>query len=207
MADRTNEVVDGLIQPKPLDGTTTFLNGNEGPIASVTVEDYWQWAHSDIISNTNRGALAEFIVGRAIGSTSRVRDTWGAYDLETPTGIRVEVKSSAYLQSWYQKRPSSPGFGIRKTLGWDPKTNEYEKDKRRQADVYVFCLLAHQEDKATLSPLDLAQWEFYVVGTADLDREFGERGGVSIFQVRELSPTYTVDEIALAVSNAYARTT
>ena len=40
----------------------TFINAGDGTLSSVTVEDYRQWAHSDIIGITNRGALAEFIV-------------------------------------------------------------------------------------------------------------------------------------------------
>lgn len=207
MADSINEVINDVIQTKPLGATEGFVNVSINALNAATVGDYWQWAYSDIIGNTDRGALAEFIVARALGTTAPVRNGWAAYDLETPGGIRVEVKSSAYLQSWFQKRPSSPGFGIRKTLAWDPATNAYDQSKRRQADVYVFCLLAHQEDKATLNPLDLAQWEFYVVATHDLDRLFGERGGVSIAQVRELSPAYAVHEIAVAVSTADARST
>ena len=207
MADSTNEVINDVIQTKPLRATEGFVNVSNNALNAATIGDYWQWAYSDIIGNTDRGALAEFIVARALGTTAQVRNGWAPYDLETPTGIRVEVKSSAYLQSWFQKRPSSPGFGIRKTLAWDPTTNEYDREKRRQADVYVFCLLAHQEDKATLNPLDLAQWEFYVVATSELDRAFGERGGVSISQIRELGPAYSVDEIAVAVSTAYARST
>ena len=39
---------------------------------------------------------------------------------------------------------------------------------RRHADVYVFALLAHQ-DKASVDPLDLAQWKFYVLPTSTLD--------------------------------------
>ena len=207
MADSTNEVINDVIQTKPLRATEGFVNVSNNALNASTIGDYWQWAYSDIIGNTDRGALAEFIVARALGTTALVRNGWAPYDLETPTGIRVEVKSSAYLQSWFQKRPSSPGFGIRKTLAWDPTTNEYDREKRRHADVYVFWLLAHQEDKATLNPLDLSQWEFYVVATSELDRAFGERGGVSISKVRELSPAYSVDEIAVAVSTAYARST
>ena len=207
MADSTNEVINDVIQTKPLRATEGFVNVSNNALNASTIGDYWQWAYSDIIGNTDRGALAEFIVARALGTTALVRNGWAPYDLETPAGVRVEVKSSAYLQSWFQKRPSNPGFGIRKTLAWDPTTNEYDKEKRHHADVYVFCLLAHQEDKATLNPLDLAQWEFYVVATRDLDRLFGERGGVSIAQVRELSPAYTVDEIGVAVSTAFARST
>ena len=68
----------------------------------------------------------------------------------------------------------------------------------------MFCLLAHRHDKTTLNPLDLGQWEFYVVATAVIDRVFGERAGVSISQVRELSQAYAADEIAEAVEAAYA---
>jgi hypothetical protein len=32
-------------------------------------------------------------------------------------------------------------------------------DAKRQADVYVFALLAH-EDRTTIDPLDLDQWKF-----------------------------------------------
>ena len=204
MAENTNEIVNGVIQTRSLRPTETFINASDGTLSAATVEDYWQWAYSDIIGNTNRGALAEFIVAKALGATASVRDTWAAYDLETQTGIRVEVKSSAYLQSWYQKSLSSPGFGIRKTLGWDPETGQYEEESRRQADVYVFCLLAHQHDKTTLNPLDLSQWEFYIVATKVIDRVFGERAGVSISQVRELSHACAADEIAEAVEAAYA---
>ena len=207
MADSTNEVINDVIQTKPLRATEGFVNVSNNALNASTIGDYWQWAYSDIIGNTDRGALAEFIVARALGTTALVRNGWAPYDLETPTGIRVEVKSSAYLQSWFQKRPSSPGFGIRKTRAWDPTTNEYDREKRRHADVYVFCLLAHQESKATLNPLDLAQWEFYVVATVEIDRVFGERGGLSIAQVRDLSPAYVVDEIGVAVSTEYARST
>lgn len=204
MSNKINEIVNGVIQTKPLNPAANFIHGNDGALSAMTVEDYWRWAHSDIIVNTNRGALAEFIVAKAIGSRSEVRDTWAAYDLETPTGIRVEVKSSAYLQTWYQKALASPAFGIRKTLGWDPETGKYGEESRRQADVYVFCLLAHTGDKTTLNPLDLAQWEFYVVGTKVIDFEFGEKEGVSISQVREITRARTVDEIAKAVDAEYA---
>lgn len=58
---------------------------------------------SDLVSNATRCRLAEYIVARALGiSTAGVRDEWAAYDLITPDGIRIEVKSAAYLQSWRQ---------------------------------------------------------------------------------------------------------
>jgi hypothetical protein len=77
---------------------------------------FWQWSASDLVSNATRGRVAEYIVARALGlALDDVRDEWGAYDLCTPSGIRVEVKSAAYIQSWHQARLSSIMFVVPKT--------------------------------------------------------------------------------------------
>jgi len=130
---------------------------------------FWQWSVSDLVSNATRGRLAEYIVARALGLPDHgVRDEWAAYDLITAEGIRLEVKSASYLQSWYQKKPSTILFSVRASRAWDPETNELSKEARRQANLYVLALLAHA-DKATLNPLDLDQWSFFVVPTEVLD--------------------------------------
>ena len=114
----------------------------------------------------------------------------------------MEVKSSAYLQSWHQKRPSSLRFSIRKSLEWAPETNEYVGQSRRHSDVYVFCLLAYQGDKHFLNPLDLTQWEFYIVRTANIDKLFGDRQGISLREVQQLCQSYTVAELPGAIEPA-----
>ena len=81
----------------------------------------------------------------------------GAYDLRTADGLKIEVKSAAYLQGWWQRRLSAILFGVRPTRAWDPDTNTFAPEICRQADVYVFAVLKHQA-KATLIPLDVAQW-------------------------------------------------
>ena len=130
---------------------------------------FWQWYVSDIVSNASRGVLAEYIVALAAGcETTKPRMEWGNYDLVTPDGIKIEVKSSAYLQSWPQKKLSNILFDIRRTQGWEASTNEYSGESIRRADIYVFCVLNHQ-DKKTVNPLNLAQWDFYVLPTAVLD--------------------------------------
>lgn len=145
-------------------------NGSEpfrlrGRPAEFKVLDYWQWSMSDLVSNASRGRLAEFIVARALDApTDGVRDEWAAFDLTTKEGIKVEVKSSAYLQSWTQRKPSLITFSVRRARAWDPRTNLLADQPSRPADVYVFALLAHQ-DKSSLDPLDLDQWQFYVVTT------------------------------------------
>ena len=129
---------------------------------------FWQWSTSDLVSNATRGVLAEYIVARALGVSDGVRDEWAAYDLRAADGTRVEVKSAAYIQSWRQNRPSRISFRVPKTRAWDRKSNRRSKEKKRQADVYVFALLAHR-DQRTLDPLDVSQWEFFIVPTALLD--------------------------------------
>ena len=128
---------------------------------------FWQWATSDLISNSMRGVLAEFIVSQALGLEATVRAPWDPYDLRTPEGVLIEVKSSAYLQSWHQKKLSRPTFTIRQTRAWYDLTNELDGNPRHQSHVYVFALL-HGEDKQKLDPLDVDQWKFYVLPTSVL---------------------------------------
>jgi hypothetical protein len=51
--------------------------------------------------------------------------------------------------------------------------------------VYVFALLAHQH-QATLDPLDVAQWEFYVVPTATRDRRERSQHSITLKSLRAL---------------------
>ncbi len=74
----------------------------DGQPLAANVLSFWQWSASDLISNTMRGRLAEYLVACALGVADGVRVEWDAYDLRTPSGIKVEVKSAAYVQSWRQ---------------------------------------------------------------------------------------------------------
>lgn len=133
-----------------------------GP-SPVSLIDFWRWSLSDLVTNSSRGILAEFLVAAALGLADGVRTNWEAFDLKLPNGVSVEVKSASYLQSWHQKSLSPITFSIRETQDWDPVAG-YGTSRKRQADIYVFCLLAHKE-KATLDPLNLVQWQFYVIPT------------------------------------------
>lgn len=152
---------------EPKTGRERFRTDDQ--VLDFSLCDFWRWSMSDLVSNATRGRLAEFIVAKALSiSTETVRDEWGAYDLETPEGIKVEVKSAAYIQSWHQSRFSAISFRTPKTLAWDSETNRQDKQAKRQADVYVFALLSHQE-KPTINPLNIRQWQFFVVPTAVLN--------------------------------------
>ncbi len=102
-------------------GDECFLNG----CCSAHLVEFWRWAYSDLMGNTVRGKLAEYIVSLAMHCANVVSEGWRAFDVLTPEDIKIEVKTSAYLQSWAQKRISNIRFGIRETLAWDSVTNTY----------------------------------------------------------------------------------
>lgn len=126
----------------------------QGIGGEYTLQDFWAWAFSDLVSNTERGKLAEYLVAKAMGCGTQISQTWESYDLLSPEGIKIEVKTSAYIQSWKQKAFSKISFGIAKTKFWDGL--DYVGEKKRHTDVYVFCVLKHK-DQETINPLELAQ--------------------------------------------------
>ncbi|GAB7497490.1 hypothetical protein Bwad002_18410 [Bilophila wadsworthia] len=148
-----------------------------------TLQDFWAWAFSDLVSNTERGKLAEYIVATAMGCDEGTSPTWGSFDLLSPEGIKIEVKTSAYIQSWEQKNFSRIEFSIAESLYWDGVA--YAKEKKRQADVYVFCVLKHKEQD-TINPLDLEQWDFYPVSTAILNETVKGQKTICLARVAEL---------------------
>ena len=86
-----------------------LLNGNEkftlgGNDTGISVSEFWSWAYSDLLNNTLRGVLAEFLVKKSFSflppPRKILRTDWTPYDLTSPSGRRIEVKSAAYLQSW-----------------------------------------------------------------------------------------------------------
>jgi hypothetical protein len=155
--------------------------------AGFVLLDFWRWSASDLLSHATRGVLAEYIVAQALGAVGGVpRREWDAYDLTTPLGVRVEVKSAAYVQSWPQTRPSAIRFGVRGTVLLASDGTVQDPAVRRRSDIYVFALLAHK-DRATLDPLDLGQWLFDVVATAVLDARLGAQKWVSLKTLGEVA--------------------
>ena len=107
----TGEATALLIKRKS--GGEKFRDG--GRELGIALLDFWQWSASDLVSNTMRGVLAEYIVAEALGIAGKtVRNEWGAFDLQTNENIKVEVKSAAYVQSWRQERHSVIQFGVAK---------------------------------------------------------------------------------------------
>jgi hypothetical protein len=164
-------------------GCEQFRNGSQ-PLP-FDLLSFWQWSASDLVSNALRGRLAEFLVARALGIADNVRAEWDAFDLRSASGATIEVKSAAYLQTWAQKRISAISFDIAPTRFWDAATNVIASEPRRQADLYVFALLGHQ-DKATLDPMDVGQWIFFVLATAVLNARLPAQKQLGLIGLRSL---------------------
>lgn len=156
-------------------GDEPFVGGD----ASSRLADFWGWAYSDLVGNTERGKLAEFIVSMAMHCTDGVSEGWGAFDILSPEGIKIEVKTSAYLQSWGQNRISDIRFGVRETLAWNAVTNAHAETAMRQADIYVFCV-ENCKEQNLLNPLDLSQWDFYSIATEVLNKAISKQKSIGL---------------------------
>jgi ADP-heptose:LPS heptosyltransferase len=169
-------------------GSENFHN-NENKLG-YTLLDFWRWSASDLVSNSLRGKLAEFIIAQSLclvkDAEDSLRSEWSPYDLKIPNGVKIEVKSAAYIQSWFQKEKSKISFDIKKTRELSEETAILAEESKRQAHIYVFCLLKH-EDGATIDPLNLDQWEFYILPASLLDKEFGDQKRISLKSLKEVS--------------------
>jgi hypothetical protein len=187
--------------PKPKSGKERLLY--QGKSLSFTLLDFWKWSTSDLLSNATRGVLAEFIVACALDiDINKPRGEWAAYDLITKDGIKIEVKSSSYLQSWSQKNYSTISCSIKKAFQWDSKKGMDTTKKQRAADVYVFCLLKHK-DKDTVDPLDLSQWKFYVVSTEQLNNYKRSQHSITLPSLKKLTKAVDYNEIIREVDRLH----
>jgi len=166
-------------------------------------EGFYAWAYGDLLANTTRGVVAEYIVATALGLSDTNRIAWNRYDLEIVDpeigdaetddakirNVGVEVKSAAYVQTWEQKTgPSVISFDIAPSAGWDSETGNHAAGPVRSAAVYVFCLLIGN-GHGRPDPLDVEQWEFYVLPTSVLNRERSEQKRIRLEPLKALKPT------------------
>ena len=168
-----------------LTGNEPFKNGHEA--TEFRLRDFWAWQASDLLDNTLRGALAEFIVAKALGvSTAESRKDWGPYDIVYDGHHNIEVKASAYLQSWEQSKPSQIKFSIRPAREWIPKKG-YTDKIIRLSDIYIFCLFT-ETDREKADPLNLDQWEFYMISTDIINEKCKEQKTITLNSLLKLSP-------------------
>ena len=171
------------------------LNGDERFSNGDTVADFWRWALGDLRMNNARGHLVEYLVARAVGATAPLRVEWAGWDVETPEGTRIEVKSTAYLQSWATPRLSTPSFslsGVGSDQVWDEEAGAY-KSMPDRVHMWVFAL--HTCEQPDLyDPLDLAAWRFWVVAREQL-LALGQKSA-RLSTIERLASAVTLEELA-----------
>ncbi|MCP4367843.1 MAG: hypothetical protein GY797_06990 [Deltaproteobacteria bacterium] len=173
------------------------LNGNEHlhpliqGLKNDTVLDFWQWAFSNLQANDVRGIFAEWLIAKLLDIPLNVRDSWIEWDLMTSEGVKIEVKTSAYLQTWSQKRPSQIVFTGLKGRKLDSETNQYAREATYNADIYVFCVQIEQ-DPNKWDALDLEQWRFYLLLKEQIERL--NQKSLSLKPLTKISQEMTADE-------------
>ena len=66
-----------------------------------TIHEYWQWAYSSVLGNTERGHFAEYLVAVALGVADKTQIEWDKYDLKSPSGITVATcKYGVKISCW-----------------------------------------------------------------------------------------------------------
>ena len=159
-----------------------------------SVLDFWSWAYSDLIRNVNRGAFAEFIVLEAMNNQSGItpprtnfRVSMDAYDLLSPDGIRVEVKSSAYIQAWESEHPARISFRIAPAKSLDASGNYSAVSQYYwHSGMYVFCVSTAMSREQNI--LDLSLWDFYVIATKILDQKVPNQKTITFQSLLSLQP-------------------
>lgn len=173
-----------------LHGTEEFTL--HGTSAGLTVNDFWRWAYSDLLNNTHRGVLAEFLVYSSMGFTpppdTQMRIDWMPFDLTSPSGRKIEVKSAAYLQSWTEEHFSQILFDIAPKRAWSPKDG-YSPKRKRNSDLYVFCVYTALTKEKSILNLDL--WDFYVLATSVLDKNIPAQKKISLASLMKYHPVKT----------------
>ena len=175
---------------------TDEKTGNEeftlhGSDTGITLKDFWKWAYSDLLDNTQRGIMAEFLVSSSLkangGSSAQIRTNWFPYDITSPSGRHIEVKSAAYLQSWTTDFHSQIKYDIAPKLAWDGKN--YTTEAKRNCDLFVFCLYtALTHDKPILN---LDYWEFYVLPVSVINDKVPAQKTISLSSLLKLEPVKT----------------
>ncbi len=167
----------------------------EGSQLKASLIDFWKWAYGDFVNNIHRSVLAEYIVALGLGiahsQSEDCRVQWQPCDLITPEGLRIEVKSAAYVQSWDIRYPDHVSYRIAPAQLPDPVDGYVDgAPKQRNCDVYVFCL--YKATSPDQNPLDLDLWEFSILKTSILDAERPYQKTITLPSLEKLDPVLCI---------------
>lgn len=201
---------------------TRRLNGPEDRVSGDGVElpdasllEFWRWAFSDLCDDDVKGIFAEWLVIKLLNIPHARRVSWANSDVMAVEGVTIEVKSSAFWQSWKlvdergleRVEPAKPACeesnvrfsGLRAR---DAVTVSQRSDpKDLKADVYVFAF-QHEHVPARWNAMDLSQWEFYACTRTTLASMAGD--SVRLTQLRSHMGTTLAADLAERVRELIA---
>ena len=131
----------------------------------TNVEEYWAWAHGNLANNVERGLVAEYLVRHALELRDGPRDHWEVETDLTVEGRTIQVKSTAFLQSWEQSRESQAQFQL--------------KRDKLNCDLFIFAVWWPQGGVRPVVPvsiIDVGQWWFYLVTGDKLQKALDDKG-------------------------------
>lgn len=155
--------------------------------------DLWESKYSNIFNMQE--VIAEYLVEKALGiDKAQNTDYWTLYDI-LYRNYRIEIKQTSYYHPWNEdgKISNIRRFGITKANSnyeFEDLPNKYA----RQNDIYIFCLNTG-ETKETSNPMNIDNWEFYIVPTEIINDICGDNKTIILNKVRDLAKRVTYDKI------------
>lgn len=151
-----------------------------------------------IMNNTHRAHFVECLIALALGDqwqlTWQQGWDWAAWDLESESGVRLEVKQAAARQSWDPPETPQriPRFDIAPRDGyWTGEGSEWKDLPGRHADIYVFAW--HGESRVELcDQRDAEKWLFYVVPEKDLP---GNQKSIGLTALDKMAASHRIAEL------------
>ena len=127
---------------------------------ALNVLSFYRWAFGDLTEqDSDIGMLAEYLVGDILSCLPPSRKVNAPFDLETKSGVTIEVKATTYRQKC---------GGNTAYYRWGVRTqSEALKGNRPIADVWVFLIATFPRATPGTSRVsqafDLNNWTCYIV--------------------------------------------
>lgn len=176
---------------KVKEGKESFtLNGKK---QDFNVLCFWQYHFSNLWNMTDK--IAEFLVAKALegkDTYTRNHEYWAVWDLNY-RHIRIEIKATSDFHTWNaeKRKKTQRVFDIHPIMdrGYVPDELEWTGKIRRISEVYVFCHVRCSEnsyDAESADPLNLDNWDFYIIPTFIIDKCCGSNKSISLGRVRQI---------------------
>jgi hypothetical protein len=158
--------------------SSDVVSGGDGPPDGMSVLDFWRWAFADLCDDDVKGWFAEWLVGLLLGLPQTRRISWAGSDHVTPEGVRIEVKASAYWQSWKLIEEDGTAKLVEAVSVNQNSRVAFGSLRSKdvaiyRSDLYIFAF-QRERDPTRWNALDLTQWEFYAL-TRDQLAKVGTR--------------------------------